>query len=55
MEPTDLDKIVDKLLVFRGKIPPKYTGYHHECNQELINKIDELIEFIDLYSLSGVI
>ena len=55
MELTDLDKIVDKLLVFRGKIPPAFDGYHRECNQDLINRIDELIEFIDLYSRSGVI
>ena len=55
MDATDLDKIVDKLLVFRGKLPDTYSGYHHECTQQMINEIDRLIEYIDLYSKSGAI
>jgi len=55
MDATDLDKIVDKLMVFRGKLPDTYSGYVHECTQEMINEIDRLIEFIDLYSKCGVI
>lgn len=53
MEPTDFDKIADKLLVFRGRLP-KYEDhgicYLNECTQELLRKIDELLELIDLYA-----
>jgi len=57
MDPTDLDKIVDKLMVFRGRLP-RYEDhgihYFNECTQEMYNKIDDLLEFIELYSSSGI-
>lgn len=53
MNCTDLDKIVDKLLVFRGRIPKRgdipMTEYHIEANLVLISWIDDLIQHIDLY------
>ncbi len=53
MDSTDLDKIVDKLLVFRGRIPKEgevpMTNFHLEVNQRLIDNIDVLIQHIDLY------
>lgn len=58
MDATDLDKIVDKLLVFRGRMPMyEHHGnrYFNECTQEMYSKIDELIEFIDLYSKCGIL
>lgn len=55
MNPTDYDKIVDKLLVFRGKIPVDGTlldsvaAYY--C-QELRQDIDFLIQRIDWFAES---
>lgn len=53
MDNTDLDKIVDKLLVFRGRIPREgdipMTKFHLEANHVLINWIDDFIQHIDLY------
>jgi hypothetical protein len=53
MDSTDLDRIVDKLLVFRGRIPKRgevpMTNFHIEANKRLIGFIDDLIEHIDLY------
>tara|TARA_Y100000004_G_scaffold196319_1_gene265957 strand:+ start:201 stop:389 length:189 start_codon:yes stop_codon:yes gene_type:complete len=53
MNSTDYDKIIDKLLVFRGRLPvsgilsDKTAQYYAD---ELRNQIDELIERIDWYA-----
>lgn len=59
MNAQDLDEIVDKLMVFRGKMPRgenylELTWYQRECIQEMLARIDEFIEIIDLFGLSGV-
>jgi hypothetical protein len=57
MDSTDLDKIVDKLLVFRGRMPLKdnLTWYQGECVDEMLQRIDDFIEAIDLFSRCGVV
>ena len=58
MDATDFDKIVDKLMQFRGKLPKYedgYTTHINSCTQQMLNEIDHLIEMIDLYSRSGII
>jgi hypothetical protein len=58
MDATDLDKIVDKLMVFRGKLPmyeDHGNKYFNECTQEMYSKVDELIQFIDAYALCGIL
>lgn len=53
MNPTDLDKMVDKLLQFHKRIPnidryPELTWWQRECIKELRFKIHELISTIDV-------
>ena len=57
MDSTDLDKIVDKLLVFRGRMPNKdnLTWYQRECVDDMLQRIDDFIEAIDLFSVCGVV
>ena len=60
MDSTDLDKIVDKLLVFRGRIPriedhPELTWFQKECIREMNIRIDDFITAIDHFSLCGVV
>ena len=55
MNPTDLDKIVDKLLVFRGRLPrvedhPSLTWYQRECIDEMLCRIDDFIQTIDHFA-----
>lgn len=51
MESSDLDKIVDKLMVFRGRLPDLYevdlTWWQRECVKETIHDIERLITTID--------
>ena len=53
MDPTHHEKIVDKLMQYRGKIPKhhqladKIAMFHSE---DLRNQIDELIQLIDWYA-----
>ena len=53
MDPTHHEKIVDKLMQYRGKIPKygqladKIAQFHSE---DLRNQIDELIQLIDWYA-----
>ena len=60
MDSTDLDKIVDKLLVFRGRLPrfedhPQLTWWQKECINEMYQRIADFIEGIDLFSQCGVV
>ena len=51
MEASDLDKIVDKLLVFRTRLPrldnPSLTWWQKECLRETFHDINRLITTID--------
>ena len=51
MESTDLDKMVDKLLQFHGRIPNtssmSHTWWQKECLDQLKIDIDNLIKTID--------
>lgn len=53
MDPTHHEKIVDKLMQYRGKIPKRgqladqIAMFHSE---DLRNQIDELIQLIDWYA-----
>tara|TARA_A100001201_G_scaffold98201_1_gene84651 strand:+ start:1450 stop:1626 length:177 start_codon:yes stop_codon:yes gene_type:complete len=51
MEASDLDKIVDKLLVFRTRMPkldnPSLTWWQKECLRETFHDINRLISTID--------
>jgi len=53
MDSTEYDKIVDKILQFRGKIP-QYgmvnNGNAKKRIKHLLMKVDELIFEIDLYA-----
>ena len=60
MDSTDLDKIVDKLLVFRSRLPrvednPQLTWFQRECIQEMLSRIDDFITAIDHFSLCGAV
>lgn len=51
MNPQDLDKIVDKLLVFRTRLPRQsdkgLTWWQKECLRETFHDINRLITTID--------
>lgn len=51
MNPIDLDKMVDKLLQFHGRIPNttlmSHTWWQKECLEQLKIDIDALIKTID--------
>jgi len=52
MNPIDLDKMVDKLLQFHGRIPSpldkySFTWWQKECLRELKHDIHQLIKTID--------
>lgn len=53
MEPQDLDKIVDKLLVFRKKIRSmpthQLTWWQKQCLEEMNKQTDEFIKLIDMF------
>ena len=57
MDSTDLDKMVDKLLVFRGRMPLKdnLTWFQRECVDDMLQRIDDFIEAIDLFGQCGVV
>jgi len=60
MESSDLDKIVDKLLVFRSRLPrvedhPQLTWFQRECIQEMLWRIDDFIQTLDHFGQSGVV
>lgn len=53
MDATDYEKIADKLMVFRGKLPQNNTLSHHMARMttdDMKNKIDLLLMFIDEYA-----
>lgn len=53
MEPTDYDKIADKLMQFRGKLPDVGQLRHHMARMTTINmknEIDALLAYIDEYA-----
>jgi len=59
MDAKDIDKIADKLMNFRGKIP-KYEDwplnwYQRECCEQLRNEIDRILEVLDLFGMCGVV
>ena len=51
MNPTDLDKLVDKLLVFRGRMPRSedypLTWWQKAVVDDTYAKIDDLIQTLD--------
>ncbi len=51
MNPTDLDKIVDKLLVFRGRLPRQedypLTWWQKAVVDDTLVTIDKLIKTLD--------
>ena len=53
MNPTDYDKMVDKLMQFRGKLRDVGQLRYHMARMTVIdmtNKIDALIMYIDEYA-----
>lgn len=53
MNPNDLDKIVDKLLVFRKKVRSmpthELTWWQKNCLEEMNDQIDKFIKIIDMF------
>lgn len=53
MESTDYDKIADKLMQFRGKLPDVGQLEHHMARMVTINmknEVDALLAYIDEYA-----
>jgi len=53
MDTQDYDKIVDKLMQFRGKLPDVGQLRHHMARMttdDMKNKIDRLLMYIDEYA-----
>ena len=58
MEATDFDKIADKIMQFRGKIPKyddRYTSHINSCTLQMLNEIDHFLEMLDAYARCGVV